>query len=101
MMVHTYELSIPVFMTIWLLEFGTTAAVLGVAVAVGYGLFAETVAERIARAAKTIGDPSRIVATPDCGFGTLAGWDRVDTEIGWRKLEAMVDGAALASESVY
>lgn len=39
MMVHTYELSIPILMTIWLLEFGTTAAVLGVAVAVGYGLF--------------------------------------------------------------
>ncbi len=38
-MVHTYELSIPILMTIWLLEFSTTAAVLGVAVAVGYGLF--------------------------------------------------------------
>nr|WP_306060132.1 MFS transporter [Natronococcus sp. AD5] len=38
-MVHTYELSIPILMTIWLLEFSTTAAVLGVAVAIGYGLF--------------------------------------------------------------
>lgn len=38
-MVHTYELSIPILMTIWLLEFSTTAAALGVAVAVGYGLF--------------------------------------------------------------
>lgn len=38
-MVHTYELSIPILMTIWLLEFSTTSAVLGVAVAVGYGLF--------------------------------------------------------------
>ena len=38
-MVHTYELSIPILMTIWLLEFSTSAAVLGAAVAIGYGLF--------------------------------------------------------------
>jgi MFS family permease len=37
--VHTYELSIPILMTIWLLEFSTTAAALGLAVAIGYGLF--------------------------------------------------------------
>ncbi|WP_345779788.1 MFS transporter [Halosolutus halophilus] len=38
-MVHTYELSIPILMTIWLLEFSSTEAVLGVAAAIGYGLF--------------------------------------------------------------
>ena len=38
-MVHIYELSIPILMTVWLLEFSTTTAVLGTAVAVGYGLF--------------------------------------------------------------
>lgn len=38
-MVHTYELSIPILMTVWLLEFSTSTAVLGVAVAIGYGLF--------------------------------------------------------------
>ncbi|MFC4248971.1 MFS transporter [Natribaculum luteum] len=38
-MVHTYELSVPILMTIWLLEFSVTAAVLGTAVAVGYALF--------------------------------------------------------------
>ena len=38
-MVHLYELSIPILMTIWLLEFSVTAAVLGGAVAIGYGLF--------------------------------------------------------------
>ncbi len=38
-MVHTYELSIPILMTIWLLEFSTTTAVLGAVVAIGYGLF--------------------------------------------------------------
>lgn len=38
-MVHTYELSIPIFMTIWLTEFGLSKAALGAIVAVGYGLF--------------------------------------------------------------
>ena len=38
-MVHVYELSVPILMTIWLSEFSTNAAVLGSAVAVGYGLF--------------------------------------------------------------
>jgi MFS family permease len=38
-MVHTYELSIPILMTVWLSQFSTTTAVLGVAAAVGYGLF--------------------------------------------------------------
>jgi MFS family permease len=38
-MVHTYELSIPILMTIWLLEFSATAATLGVAVSIGYGVF--------------------------------------------------------------
>jgi MFS family permease len=38
-LVHTYELSVPILMTVWLLEFSVTAAVLGVVVTVGYGLF--------------------------------------------------------------
>ncbi|QFU84599.1 MFS transporter [Natronorubrum aibiense] len=37
--VHTYELSIPILMVIWLSEFGLSTAILGTAVAVGYGLF--------------------------------------------------------------
>lgn len=38
-LVHTYELSIPILMTVWLVEFSVTAAVLGLAVTLGYGLF--------------------------------------------------------------
>ncbi|WP_199243352.1 MFS transporter [Halopenitus persicus] len=38
-LVHTYELSIPILMTVWLTEFSVTAAVLGAVVTVGYGLF--------------------------------------------------------------
>ena len=38
-LVHTYELSIPILMTVWLAEFSATAAMLGAVVTVGYGLF--------------------------------------------------------------
>ncbi|MFB6303561.1 MAG: MFS transporter [Haloferacaceae archaeon] len=48
-MVHTFELTIPLFVTVWLVEFstvdlgvvslGVNAAVLGLVVTVGYGLF--------------------------------------------------------------
>ncbi|PHQ38036.1 MFS transporter [Halorubrum persicum] len=38
-LVHTYELSIPILLTVWIGEFSTTAAALGLVVTVGYGLF--------------------------------------------------------------
>ena len=38
-LVHTYELSIPILLTVWVGEFSTTAAALGVVVTLGYGLF--------------------------------------------------------------
>jgi len=38
-LVHTYELSIPILLTVWIAEFSTTAATLGAVVTVGYGLF--------------------------------------------------------------
>jgi len=38
-MVHTYELSVPIFIGYWLDGFGTTEAAVGVAVTVGYGAF--------------------------------------------------------------
>jgi MFS family permease len=38
-LVHTYELSIPIFMTVWLSAFGVTEAALGTLVGAGYVLF--------------------------------------------------------------
>ena len=38
-MVHTYELAVPILVTVWLAEFSATAATLGAAVSVGYALF--------------------------------------------------------------
>lgn len=57
----------------------------------------KTVANRIERVVDVIGDPGRVIATPDCGFGTLA-WSAAADEIAWAKLESLVEGAALASE---
>ena len=50
----------------------------------------ELVADRIRRAAKYLGDPSRLWVNPDCGLRTR----RLD--IATRKLESVVRGAALA-----
>jgi MFS family permease len=38
-LVHTYELSIPILLTVWIAEFSTTAATLGLLSTIGYGLF--------------------------------------------------------------
>lgn len=38
-LVHTYELSIPVLVTVWLDQFGASAATMGLVVTVGYALF--------------------------------------------------------------
>ncbi|WP_022835685.1 MFS transporter [Salisaeta longa] len=38
-LVHTYELSIPIFMTIWLTTFDVSTGTLGLAVSTGYALF--------------------------------------------------------------
>nr|WP_193570110.1 MFS transporter [Halorussus sp. JP-T4] len=38
-MVHTYELSIPILVTIWLDQFGVTAGTMGLVVSAGYALF--------------------------------------------------------------
>ena len=38
-MVHTYELTIPIFITVWIAELGVGSATLGIAVAVGYALY--------------------------------------------------------------
>jgi len=60
----------------------------------------ETVADRLERVADAVGDPGRIVAVPDCGFGTLA-WSSAVEEIAWAKLGSLVEGAQIASERLF
>ena len=59
------------------------------------------IADRIERFVDAVGDPDRIVAGADCGLGTFAGFGAVHPEIAWEKLDALADGAELASERVY
>ncbi|TKX74782.1 methionine synthase [Halorubrum sp. GN11_10-6_MGM] len=58
----------------------------------------ETIADRLERVADAVDDGTPLVAAPDCGFGTQAGLGMVDPEIAWAKLEALVEGAEIASE---
>ena len=56
----------------------------------------ELVAERLVRFAEIVG-PERVSAGTDCGFGTFAGVSAVHPSIAWAKLEALVEGARIAS----
>ena len=60
----------------------------------------ELVAERIARFADIVGR-ERVIASADCGFATFAGISKIDPAIARMKLEALVEGAAIASERLW
>jgi 5-methyltetrahydropteroyltriglutamate--homocysteine methyltransferase len=58
------------------------------------------VAERIVRFAQCVGR-ERVIANTDCGFGTAAGSGKLDPDIVYLKLGALVAGAAQASERLW
>jgi 5-methyltetrahydropteroyltriglutamate--homocysteine methyltransferase len=60
----------------------------------------ELVAERLVRYASVVGR-ERLMAGVDCGFGTFAGRVQVDSKIVWMKLEALAEGARLASRELW
>jgi methionine synthase II (cobalamin-independent) len=60
----------------------------------------ELVAERITRYAEIVGREN-VIAGSDCGFGTSAWGRKVVTTIAWAKLQAMVEGARLASQELW
>jgi 5-methyltetrahydropteroyltriglutamate--homocysteine methyltransferase len=60
----------------------------------------ELVAERICRFADIVGR-ERVIAGSDCGFGTFAGYGKLDPDISFKKLKAMADGAAIASKRLW
>ncbi|HEV8472046.1 MAG TPA: methionine synthase, partial [Methylomirabilota bacterium] len=61
----------------------------------------EVVADRIAAAAETVGDRTRVIAGVDCGFGTFAGSQLVEESVVWAKLRALREGAELASRRLW
>jgi 5-methyltetrahydropteroyltriglutamate--homocysteine methyltransferase len=60
----------------------------------------ELVAQRLVRVARLLGR-EHILAGTNCGFSTAAGFHLVDPQIVWAKLQAMVQGAHLASQQLW
>jgi 5-methyltetrahydropteroyltriglutamate--homocysteine methyltransferase len=60
----------------------------------------ELVAERLCRFADIVGR-ERVIAGSDCGFGTFAGYGKLDPDISFKKLRAMAEGAAIASRRLW
>lgn len=60
----------------------------------------ELVCERIVRLARLLGREN-VIAGTDCGFAQGALYQRVHPSIMWAKLEALVEGAALASKVLW
>jgi 5-methyltetrahydropteroyltriglutamate--homocysteine methyltransferase len=60
----------------------------------------DLVAERICRFAGIVGR-ERVIAGSDCGFGTFAGYGKLDPDISFKKLAAMAEGAAIASKRLW
>ena len=60
----------------------------------------ELVAQRIEAFAEIVGR-ERVLAGTDCGFGTFAGFGKMDPGIVFKKLEAMAEGAAIASDRLW
>ena len=57
----------------------------------------ELIAQRIERYASIVG-ADRVIAGTDCGFGTFAGYGKIDPVVTWKKLSALREGADIASK---
>jgi 5-methyltetrahydropteroyltriglutamate--homocysteine methyltransferase len=60
----------------------------------------ELVADRIIRYAEIVGREN-VIAGSDCGFATFAGSKEVHPSIVWSKLQALSDGARIASKRLW
>ena len=59
----------------------------------------ELIAQRIDRFAGIVG-AERVIAGTDCGFGTFAGYGKIDPAVTWKKLRALRQGADIAGKRV-
>ncbi len=59
----------------------------------------ELIAQRIERFAGIVG-PERVIAGTDCGFGTFAGYGKIDPAVTWKKLRALRAGADIAAARI-
>ena len=60
---------------------------------------AELIAQRIERFAEFVGK-DKVVASSDCGFGTFAGYGKIDPIVAWKKLAALREGANIADKRI-
>lgn len=60
----------------------------------------ELVAERIERFASVVGR-ERVIAGTDCGFATSRAGDEVHPDVAWAKLQALVEGARIATSRLW
>ena len=58
------------------------------------------VADRIVRFAELVGREN-VIAGTDCGFAQLEGTQRVHPQVMWAKLNALAEGARLASQELW
>lgn len=56
----------------------------------------ELIAQRIGRYVDIVG-ADRVIASTDCGFGTFAGYGKIDPDVTWKKLRALREGADRAA----
>jgi len=56
----------------------------------------ELIAQRLERYIAIVGI-ERVLAGTDCGFGTFAGYGKIDPDVTWKKLAALSEGARLAA----
>lgn len=56
------------------------------------------IAERLLRFVRAVGHPSRVIAATDCGFASTARSVAITADLAWRKMGALVEGAALATK---
>ncbi len=61
----------------------------------------EVIADRISQVVEAVGDPTRVIASVDCGFGTFAGSEAVAPSVVWSKLSALREGAQIATERIW
>jgi len=59
------------------------------------------VADRICQVVEAVGDRTRVIASVDCGFGTFAGSELVAESVVWAKLQALKEGATLATRRLW
>ena len=59
----------------------------------------ELIAQRIERYAAIVG-VDRVIAGSDCGFGTFAGYGKIDPVVTWKKLSVLRQGADIAAKRI-